>query len=613
MSVNSYLCGWYSENSAGHKGDGILQVMQERYSSCMPAQNLVSEKYSIAAQNSEVATDENIKVVITGQPYWKIDELNEYAKNHNHAATVLYAYKNMGMRFLDNLRGRFVFAIYNGYTDQVILGVDRMGQQHCYYAQKGQCLVFASRADAVVAHPFIDAQLDMQSLYNYVYFHAIPSPGSIYKTVKKLQNGEYLVFEKGNVSTFIYWEPEFQETTDAPIEELSEEMLAIIERSVVRAKENTSVGAFLSGGLDSSTVSGMLSKVSKDKAKTFSIGFNAKGYDETEYARTASNWFDTDQTEYYVTPDDVVMQVSNIAAFFDEPFGNSSALPAYFCAKMASDKGVERLLAGDGGDEIFAGNSRYAKQSVFEIYQRIPSILRSFLIEPVFLSNPLASNIPVVKKVNSYITQANIPLPDRLETYNYLHRHTGNEIFDGDFLQAIQQNEPLELLRDTYNRIGNTDATVLNRLMYLDWKRTLHDNDLVKVNRMCEMAGVEAAYPLLDDELVEFSCRIPSHIKLKGNDLRWFYKRAIRGFLPEEIISKTKHGFGLPFGIWTSEHAELQELAYESLKSLKKRGIFRETFIDQTIKMHQSVHAKFYGELVWILMMLELWMDNHSH
>jgi len=152
---------------------------------------------------------------------------------------------------------------------------------------------------------------------------------------------------------------------------------------------------------------------------------------------------------------------------------------------------------------------------------------------------------------------------------------------------------------------------MLNKMMMLDWKRTLHDNDLVKVNRMCELAGVEVVYPLLSDELIEFSCKIPSNIKMKGNKLRWFYKDATKNFLPHEIINKPKQGFGLPFGVWTSTHKGLQELAYSSLHALKARGIFQEEFIDDTIRMHQTVHAKYYGELVWVLMMLELWLASH--
>ncbi|MDV3243059.1 MAG: asparagine synthase C-terminal domain-containing protein, partial [Methylocaldum sp.] len=168
----------------------------------------------------------------------------------------------------------------------------------------------------------------------------------------------------------------------------------------------------------------------------------------------------------------------------------------------------------------------------------------------------------------------------------------------------------LAVQRAYYHRPNG--ASPLNRMLYLDWKITLHDNDLVKVNRMCELAGVEVAYPMLDDAVIELSCRIPSKTKLKANNLRWFYKRAVHGFLPAEIINKSKHGFGLPFGIWLQNHEELKALAYGSIQQLKGRGYFRAEFLDHAIAMHQSVHAAYYGELIWVLMMLEQWFQTHA-
>ena len=196
-------------------------------------------------------------------------------------------------------------------------------------------------------------------------------------------------------------------------------------------------------------------------------------------------------------------------------------------------------------------------------------------------------------------------MPDRMQDYNFLHRHDVTDIFQGGFLERVDTAEPLQLLRDCYNRPEN--ASTLNRMLYMDWKTTLHDNDLVKVNRMCEMVGVDVCYPLLDQRIVELSCRIPSDSKLKGQQLRWFYKQAMADFLPEQIINKSKHGFGLPFGIWLKDYKPLKELAYDAIHGLKKRDYFKPQFLDHAIDMHQSIHAAYYGELIWILMMLELW------
>ncbi|MBN1378889.1 MAG: asparagine synthase C-terminal domain-containing protein, partial [Gammaproteobacteria bacterium] len=366
-------------------------------------------------------------------------------------------------------------------------------------------------------------------------------------------------------------------------------------------------GAFLSGGLDSSTVAGSLSEVFPGAAKTFSIGFPVEGYDEIKYARIAADRFKTQAHEYYVTPDDTVAAIPKIAAYYDEPFGNSSALAAYYCAKMAGENGIKVLLAGDGGDELFAGNERYAKQLLFDKYYRIPGFARSSLKTGLCNAPGFLLNNKIIFKAKRYVEQAEVPLPDRLQDYNFLNRHPADEIFTDSFLMEIDADRPLQILRDCYSRPEN--ASALNRMLYMDWKTTLHDNDLVKVNRMCEMAGVEVQYPFLHQAIVDLSCKIPSADKLKGRQLRWFYKQAMHGFLPEPIINKSKHGFGLPFGIWLKDHQPLKELAYDSIHSLKKRDYFRNEFLSHAVKMHQGVHAAYYGELIWILMMLELWFQ----
>ncbi|MDT8383055.1 MAG: asparagine synthase-related protein [Gammaproteobacteria bacterium] len=613
MTGNAFLCGWCAAGSVMPDVQAARSAMLSCFSSWQ-ASWFESEHLNIAAQGDVASLAGKVDVAIIGAPYWKNSDSEKQANEQGHALFITKKYLDHGMSFLDTLAGRFSIVIFDHARKQLVLCIDRIGQQHLYYAQTDNGVVFASRADAVVNHPSVTKKISHQGIYNYFYFHAMPSPGTIFEGVNKLENGQYLIFQDGNKHSHRYWEPMFSEQQQGTIEALTEEMLPIIERAVSRSIPSNSsphsTGAFLSGGLDSSTVSGILSKVTCGQARTFSIGFDAKGYDEMSYARIASRHFKTQQHEYYVTPEDVVAEVKNIAKYLDEPFGNSSALPAYFCARMAKEQGVERLLAGDGGDEIFAGNERYAKQGVFESYTKVPAMFRSLLLEPLFFHNPITQHIPGLMKIHSYIRQAKIPLPDRLETYNYLHRHAASEIFSEEFLDGIDHQQPIKTLRDSYQQPN--DATALNRMLWMDWKKTLHDNDLVKVNRMCELAGVGVDYPLLDDELIDFSCRIPSSMKINNGKLRWFYKEAVSGFLPQEIIEKTKQGFGLPFGVWTSEHAGLRSLAYSSLESIKKRGIFKVSFIEQTIQMHKGVHAKFYGELVWILMMLEFWLDEHG-
>ncbi len=385
-------------------------------------------------------------------------------------------------------------------------------------------------------------------------------------------------------------------------------MLEMIEAVIRREASEPSaaqLGAFLSGGIDSSTVAGMLARVTQP-AHTYSIGFAVPGYDEMDYARTAVRHFQTTPHEYYVTPDDVAELLPQIAAATGEPFGNSSLLPAYCCARFAREQGISRLLGGDGGDELFAGNERYATQGIFELFGRLPSALQSLIAAA---AKPLA-HVPLARKAHSYVKQAQVPLPDRMDSYAFLVRHEPIEVFSPDFLNQVSTLEPLELKQAMF--FAPDDASTLNRMLYLDWHFTLHDNDLVKVNTACRLAGVEVAYPLLDDEVVALSCRIPSAEKLRGTTLRWFYKDAVRGFLPEAIINKKKHGFGLPFGVWTRSDSRLLAITDDALESLKQRGWFQPAFLDQARQLHREGHAAYYGELVWILTMLELWLRRNS-
>lgn len=452
--------------------------------------------------------------------------------------------------------------------------------------------------------------IDPQALFDYVYFHFVPSPRSIFTGISKISNGHAIQVRNGQIEMLRYWRPQFDQPFGLSVDDAAVELRGLLSDSVNRAMDGSQAcGAFLSGGLDSSTVAGLASRL-RPGVQTISMGFDAPGYDEVEYARIASRHFGTRSIEYYVTPDDVLASLPEIAAAFPEPFGNSSAAAVYHCARIAREHGIDLLLAGDGGDEIFGGNERYLKQMIFERYRLVPPTIRSLLLEPaVRTASKVTTRFPIGKAA-SYISQAKIPLPDRLQTYNFLQRHDAAEVFSDGMLARVQVSEPLQLLRDEYATPGSADA--INRMLFLDWKFTLHDNDLVKVNEMCRLAGVSVAYPMLDPAIVNFSMRIPSDWKVRRGELRWFYKKAMRGFLPEQIIGKSKHGFGLPFGVWTASHAGLRSLAEDCLGSLGSRGYFRPAFLRDALRMHREIHAKFYGELVWILTVLELWLRAHA-
>ena len=543
---------------------------------------------------------------IVGRPTFDLPHASELARRQGAAAALLTLYREQGARAVQHVHGTFTLAVADTASRSLFFALDRIGAQTLCYGVAGGELVLGSTADLVAAHPLIGWAHDPQAIFNYLFFHTVPAPGSIYRGVQKLLPGECASFRDGRLAREFYWRMPYRDDNRESFADLSHEFRGILGDAVARESQADHIGAFLSGGTDSSTVSGLLTQISGRPAETYSIGFRAEGFDETEYARIAARHFGTHPHEYYVTPDDVVKILPVIARAYDEPFGNASAVPTYYCAKRAREDGISVMLAGDGGDELFGGNARYAKQKVFELYAQLPAALKTGLIEPLAFHVPALRDTGLFKKAQSYIQQANVPLPDRLESYNFLARTPLADIFEPDFLAATDAHAPIDLMREVY---GRTDShAAVNRMMHLDLKLILADNDLRKVGRMCDLAGVEARYPLLDEKVMAFSAKLTPAYKVKGYKLRWFFKEALNDFLPQEILTKRKHGFGLPFGLWMQQHPPLQQLAYDSLAAFRRRGYVKPAYLDHLVDQHRTGHASYYGVMIWVLMMLELWL-----
>ena len=516
-----------------------------------------------------------------------------------------------GVDFQSISEGVSLIIFHKGAGD-IILSIDKFGSAQTFYTQSQNLVVISNQLSFITAVMPVMPEISDQAIYNFIDAHVIPSPLTIYREVYKIEPAQTIKFSHGAAHKSLYWLPEFSEENADPIDVLKERTRNTLYQSVRKNDVSDFTGAFLSGGLDSSTIAGFLSRSAGRTVSAYSMGFDESGYDETEYAKTAARHFGTNLKCYYVTPTDIANSFSKVVGSYDEPFGNSSAIPTYLCAKIARGDGISTLLAGDGGDELFAGNSRYAKQYLFERYSKIPASFRKYILDPVFLNAFNYTRIKPFSKIKSYIEQANTPMPDRLERYNFINYFSAEKIFVDQFLNEVDRGYPINEKRRAYNRpIG---ASMLNRMLYMEWKFTLADNDLVKVNKACELAGVNVRYPMLSDELVELSTKIPSRLKLKGQNLRYFYKESLRGFLPDEIINKTKHGFGLPFGEWLKKSPVMQEHIYDNLSSLKTRGYIRPEFIDHIADIHRTQNAaSYYGTMVWILAVLQEWLESRSH
>ena len=490
-------------------------------------------------------------------------------------------------------------------TGNVALAVDRFAMRTmCWRMDAGQ-IRFAERADELAGPA---AELDPQAIYDYLFHHAIPSPRTIFKGVYRLPAGHCLSIEGGKPVVRPYWQPSFNEAARPRFDLLREEFRSLLQNAVASQLDGGKPACFLSGGTDSSTIAGMIGLAAGRPAAPYSIGFEAEGYDEMEFARLAARHFGTEHHEYYVTPADLVKSIPAVAASYDQPFGNSSALPAYYCALMAHNDGVTRILAGDGGDELFGGNHRYAKQRVFDLYGLLPARLRRSVLEP-WLAHPGERSNRLMRKAASYVDQASRPMPGRMDAYNLLERLGVDEVLTPDFIAQIDRSSPGRQQQAIWD--GPVAHDSVNRHLAFDWRYTLAESDLPKVRGTAELAGVAVGFPMLDQALVDFSMRLPGSYKLKGQQLRWFFKEALRGFLPDQIIAKKKQGFGLPFGVWATRDTALKKLATDSLHALADRGVVQRRFVTQLIDDYLPAHPGYYGEMVWILMMLEQWLLAH--
>ncbi len=507
----------------------------------------------------------------------------------------------------DDIAGAFVLLLIDAAQRSVSLATDRFAICPVYYCATEEQFAFATDLAAVRAAPGFKRGYDTQALYNYVFFHCIPSPRTVYRHASKLGPAQTVRWCQGRSTTALYWQPAFASVDSEP-GRLDAELRDALGAAVAD-RGRAGCAAFLSGGLDSSSVAGLL-KRARGTADAFTIGFDAEGYDESEYARIAARHFGLEHYLHYVTPADVYASLPQIAGYYAEPFGNSSVIPTYHCARQAREHGATLMLAGDGGDELFAGNQRYVDQKVFERYLDVPAALRAVL-EGSYRALPFMRRLPVLGKGARYIDKAHMGLPDRLQAYNFLHRFDPHNVFNGDWLASVEREEPWQIWRQRFAEPAA--GSQLQRMLYLDWKFTLADNDLVKVGSMCDLAQIEVCYPMLDKRVVDLAQRVAPSTLLLNGELRGYYKRAFSSVLPAQIINKQKHGFGLPFGVWLREDAGLQELARSALRALGQRDIFQQGFLAEVERLFWSDSAcGYYGELVWVLAMLELWFSSHD-
>ena len=539
--------------------------------------------------------------------------MNASSEDGSCGAAIIDIYRQKGLEFVKYLRGSFALALWDERQQTLLLATDHFGTRPIYYGLANERIAFAPRISAFASAPEIRKVIEPNSLYFYLNHSFIPAPFTVYKNIQRLEPGHVLEWAKRRSVVRRYWDMTYIEERNLGESAAADLLRESLEDSVKFALSGGSVGAarvgaFLSGGTDSSTLVGLMAKSRTQPTHSFSVGFEEQAYNEIHYARIAAKHFNSIAHEYIVRPDEALDVMSELAAAYDEPFGNSSAIPTYFCVKMARDAGVGILFAGDGGDELFGGNERYLTEKVFAMYQQVPRPLRAVLdyaAESSFAVYPW-------RKVKNYVHKANQSAVDRFFAYQLYYRDHAAEFLSDDFRASLEHDFPIDVARQHYLRAG--EISPLNRLLYVDLKLAVSDNDLFKVNRMAEIQGVEVRYPYLDPRVGTASGKIPASLKVKGWSKRYIFKKAFANFLPKQILTKKKHGFGLPTGDWLRSHSGFRDLARSLLldpRSLQ-RGYFQRPALERLLKAHDEERSGYFGSHIWNFMMLELWHRTHA-
>jgi asparagine synthase (glutamine-hydrolysing) len=551
--------------------------------------------------------DRTIWTVFNGEIY-NYAELKESLVNRGHVFStmtdtevIVHLYEEQGEDFLSSLRGMFAIALWDDRRHRLLLARDRIGKKPLFYSIVAEnALVFGSEIKAILQDSGVKRQLNIEALDAYLALLYVPAPLTMFKGIEKLPPGHLLVCENGKINIREFWDLHYQPREATHEEELIEELECILEESVrIRLRSDVPIAAFLSGGVDSSSVVSIMARLMTRPVVTCAVGFEDEEHNELSFAKDIAHRFGCTHHEHLIKSD-VANLVPRIVSYFDEPFGDSSAIPTYYVSQMAR-RHATVVLSGDGGDEVFAGYSRH-------YLQQLECRLRGFL--PGSAGRSLAASasrwLPKVKGRATFKKLA--MMPDQAYAYKHSHSLFTEEekprLYSADLRVASALFDPTRSLRDYYNRCDAPDA--LDKALYVDMKTYLPDDILVKVDRMSMAHSLEIRSPLLDHKLIEFTAKLPSSLKLKSRTTKYLLKQVMRKYLPTEVLTRPKHGFTMPLGQWLK--GPLRDMVEDCLSgpAATQRGLFNKSFI-QTLWSAQLSARGDHSHQLWMLLMFELW------
>ena len=522
---------------------------------------------------------------------------------------ILRLYEDFGADCVQHHRGMFAFAIWDSVDRSLFNARDRVGKKPLLYSHRPNGdLVFGSEFTALLEHPAVSREIDHQALDAYLSFTCVPAPMTAYKEIRKLEPGHWLRWKNGEIETKRYWLPDFSKKIDISEEEAIEETTRLLRESTrLRMISEVPLGAFLSGGVDSSVVVALMAQESSTPVKTFSIGFDDEEYSELKYARIVADHVGAEHHEFVVKPDALEI-LPTLVEHYGEPYADSSAVPTYYVARETR-KHVTVALNGDGGDESFAGYERYVAMRMAESYRKIPGFLRKpFLEFPVSLLPTSEVRRSRVRDAQRFFRSASKPRVERyLQLNSAFNRAAKSELYTRDFAAELNGHDAADVLGKwfkTANGSGIVDTT-----MMVDQMTYLPNDLLVKVDIASMANSLEARSPFLDHNVIEFAAKLPESLKLNGTDTKSFLKKVAARLVPREVIYRRKMGFGVPVGKWF--RAEMKDFVREVLLSEKSlnRGVVRPEAIRRYVDEHTEARQD-HSFRLWTLLMLELWFQR---
>ncbi|QDU59289.1 Asparagine synthetase [glutamine-hydrolyzing] 1 [Planctomycetes bacterium Pan216] len=559
--------------------------------------------------------DETIWVTFNGEIYnfapirHQLERLGHVFRTKTDTEVLVHLYEQHGPEMVHHLRGMFAFAIWDSRARKLFLARDRLGQKPLVYWQDDQGIRFASEIKSLAAEEGFPKQLDPLALDDFLTLQYVPAPKTIFRNVFKLPPAHTATFENGELRLQRYWTPPYQEEVRHSEAEWIEELqTTLAEATKLRLIADVPLGAFLSGGIDSTIVVGLMRQFSDSPVKTFSIGFRQRDYDETPFAREASDFHRTDHEEFFVNPDAAEI-VEKLTHFHDEPFGDSSAIPTWYVSRL-SRRHVTVALTGDAGDELFGGYPRYQAVRLGEWFDRMPGILRDAATwsgwQRLPGSNDQKSKTRRFKRLVESLGKE--PKQRYVEWISILNRSARDALYDPEFQQQLNGYRAESRIFDLYDELPGRDF--VTRTGYVDLLSYLPGDLLAKVDIASMACGLECRSPFLDQEVVALAGRMPASMKLRGLKTKHLLKQAFGHLIPTRLLKRPKMGFGVPIHAWFRN--DLADMTCDLLlgQEARQRGWFRPEYINGLIEEHLSKRWD-HGYRLWSLLMLELWARRY--